>query len=167
MVPVRFPNLTSLPNIFQEMERMRRDMDRLLSPFMRQVPPAADSGAFPALNVIEDGDNIIVQGELPGVKPEDIEISLEGNALTLSGERKPDGFGDGNVSFHRRERAAGRFQKALTLPAEVNPDAVEAKCEHGVLKLVLPKAEHARPKKIPVLTGRAADASTAVVDVSS
>lgn len=151
MVPVRFPSFMSFPAIFQEMERMKRDMDRLLSPFMRQVP--ADSGVFPPLNVIEEEDSIVVQAELPGVKPEDIEISLEGNTLILSGERKLSGFGDGKVSFHRRERAEGRFRKAITLPVEINADAVEARCEHGILKLVLPKAEHAKPKKIQVLTG--------------
>lgn len=153
MVPVRFPTFTSFPSIFQEMEDMRRRMERMFSSFLGQTPFAAGSGVFPALNVIEEGDNIIVQAELPGVKPEDLEILVEGNTLTLSGERKTDGFGDGKASYHRRERAAGRFRKALTLPVEINPEGVQAKCEHGVLRLVLPKAEHAKPRKIQVTTG--------------
>lgn len=166
MVTVRFPSFGAFPSLFQEMERMRSEMDRLFAGFMGRAPLSAlDSGVFPALNVIEENERILVHAELPGVRPEDIDISIEGNTLTLRGERKRED--PGNASYHRRERTAGKFQKALTLPVEVNPDAVEAKCEHGVLKLVLPKAEHAKPKKIPVLTGRAADASAAIVDVSS
>ncbi len=166
MAMVRFPSFGAFPNLFQEMERMRSEMDRLFAGIMGRAPLSAlDSGVFPALNVIEESERILVHAELPGVRPEDVEISIEGNTLTLRGERKRDDLG--NVSYHRRERAAGRFQKALTLPVEVNPDGVEAKCKHGVLKLVLPKAEHAKPKKIPVLAARAADASTAVVDISS
>jgi HSP20 family protein len=166
MEMVRFPSFGDFPSLFQEMERMRSEMDRLFAGFMGRAPlTAADSGVFPALHVIEESERLLVHAELPGVRPEDIEISIEGNTLTLRGERKMEDVG--SVSYHRRERAAGRFQKALTLPVEVNPDAVEAKCEHGMLKLVLPKAEHAKPKKIPVLTGRAADPSAAIVDVSS
>lgn len=141
-------------------------MDRLFAGFMGRAPLGAlGSDVFPALKVIEENDKILVLAELPGIRPEDIEISLEGATLTLRGERKREELG--NVSYHRRERVAGKFQRALTLPVEVNPDAVEATCEHGVLKLILPKAEHVKPKKIPVLTGREAEASTAIVDISS
>ncbi len=164
MAMVRFPSFGTFPGLFQEMERMKSEMDRLFAGFMGRAPlSAVDSGVSPALNVIEESDRFLVDAELPGVRPEDIEVSIEGNTLTLRGERKKEDLG--NVSHHRRERGAGKFQKALTLPAEINPDAVEAKFEHGVLKLVLPKAEHAKPKKIPVLTGRATEASTSVVDI--
>ena len=140
-------------------------MDRVFAGLAGRAPLAADSGVFPALNVIEDSEKILVEAELPGVKPEDIEISVEGRTLSIRGERKREEVG--NVSYHRRERAAGIFQKALTLPVEINPEAVEAKCEHGVLKLVLPKAEHAKPRKIPVRTGGALSNSASIVDISS
>lgn len=151
MAMVRFPSFGDFPGLFQEMERMKSEMDRLFAGLMGRAPLSAlDSGVFPALRVIEEGDRVLVRAELPGFRPEDIEISIEGATLTLRGERKREDMG--NVSYHRRERATGKFQRALTLPVEINADAVEAKCEHGVLKLILPKAEHARPRKIPVLT---------------
>lgn len=144
MAIIRYPSLGSNP--IREMERLRREMDRLFSDAMGRAP--AGSGVFPALNISEDAEKIYVQTELPGVRPEDIDISVVGNTLTLRGERKPDSVD--NVSYHRRERRAGRFQKAITLPSDINADAVEARCSDGVLQLVLPKAEHAKPKKIDV-----------------
>jgi len=165
MAIVRFPNFSYFPSLFQEMERLRSEMDRLFTGLMERAPLTVDSGVFPALNVIEENGKILVNAELPGVKPEDIEISVEGNTLSLRGERKREDLG--NVSYHRRERTAGKFQRALTLPVEINAEAVEAKCVHGVLKLVLPKAEHARAKKIPVLSGRKTSDSASIVDISS
>lgn len=150
MAVVRFSSYSNFPTPFQKLERMKREMDRVFAGFIPQSPLSAGSGVFPALNVIEDGDKIFVRAVLPGVKPEDIEISVEGNTLNLRGERKMEDLE--KVTYHRRERVVGTFQKALTLPVEINPEAVEAKCEHGVLKLVLPKAEHAKPKRIPVRT---------------
>ena len=165
MAIARFPYFTNFSSLFQEMERMRSEMDRVFTGFMDRAPLAADSGVLPALNVIEEGDRILVQAELPGVRPEDLEITVEGNTLSLRGERKREEMG--NVSYHRRERATGNFQKALTLPVEIDPETVVAKCEHGVLKLVLPRAERARPRKIPVRTGQDMSDSASIVDISS
>lgn len=165
MALVRFPHFNHFQSLFQEMERMRNEMDQMLSSFMGRSPFAVDSGVFPALNVFEDGDVIRINAELPGVKPDDLEISVQGNTLLLRGSRRVDGMD--SVNYHRRERASGEFRKALTLPADINQDAVEARFEHGVLKLVLPKAEHAKPKKIPVRTGHEMPGSDSVVDISS
>jgi len=165
MASVRFPNHANFPRILQEMERMKNEMDRIFAGLMGESRFTAGAGVFPALNVLEGSDNLVVHAELPGVKPEDLEISIEGTTLNLRGERR--GADLGKVSYHRRERAAGRFQRALTLPVEINPEAVEAKCEHGVLKLTLPKAEHAKPRKITVRTGEAISNSSSIVDVSS
>lgn len=165
MAVVRLPYFTGFPSLFQEMERMRSEMDRVFAGHMGRAPLAADSGVFPALNVIEESDKLLVEAELPGVKPEDIEISVEGGTLSIRGERKREDVG--NVSYHRRERSAGKFHKALTLAVEINPEGVDAKCENGVLKLVLPKADHAKPRKIPVRTGGALSDSGSIVDISS
>jgi len=165
MASVRFPNYANFPKIFQEMERMKNEMDRIFAGLMGESRFTTGAGVFPALNVIEGSDNLVVHAELPGVKPEDLEISIEGTTLNLRGERRGDDLG--KVSYHRRERAAGKFQRALTLPVEINPEAVEAKCEHGVLKLTLPKAEHAKPRKITVRTDEAISNSSSIVDVSS
>lgn len=165
MTMLRFPNFRNFQSLFQEVERMKSEMDRMLAGVMGRSPLAVDSGVFPALNVFEDGGKIHVNAELPGVKPEDIEISVQGNTLTIRGSRRLDGME--SVNYHRRERTSGEFHKALTLPVDINQDAVEAKCEHGVLKLVLPKAEYAKPKKIPVRTGNELSGPDSVVDVSS
>jgi HSP20 family protein len=127
---------------------MRREMDRLFGSFWGGASPTSGSGVFPAFNVREDGEKYYVEAEIPGIKPEDIDIAVEGNTLTIRGERKSDGME--NAGYHRRERKAGKFQKALTLPAEVNGEAVGAEYKEGVLRVVLPKAEHAKPKKITV-----------------
>ncbi len=133
----------------REMERLRNEMDRLFSG-LRGIR-AGRIGVFPLLNVSEDKDNIYVRAELPGIDPKDIEISVEGDTLTLRGERKPAEVGE-NVSYHRREREFGRFRRSLTLPTRINVDAVEATFKNGVLTIVLPKAEEVRPKQIAVKT---------------
>lgn len=165
MASVRFPSYANHPKIFQEMERMKNEMDRIFASVMGESRLATGAGVFPALNVMEDSDNLVVHAELPGVKPEDLEISIEGTTLNLRGERRSDDLGE--VSYHRQERATGKFHRAVTLPVEINPETVEAKCEHGVLKLTLPKAEHVKPKKITVRTGEAISNSSSIVDVSS
>lgn len=148
MALIRYRSFPEFRNPFQELSKLRAEMDRLFADVMEGTPFTASSGVYPALNVTEDADKLYVQAELPGIKPDDIDISVEGNTLTLRGERKPDSTA--NVSYHRRERKAGSFHKALTLPYEINHDGVLAECKDGVLKLILPKAEHAKPKKITV-----------------
>jgi HSP20 family protein len=93
---------------------------------------------------------VLVEAELPGVKDEDLEISVTGNELLLKG-RRPD-IEEKNVAFHRRERSAGDFERVLRLPAEIDAQKVEASLADGVLLLTLPKAEAAKPKKITVKT---------------
>jgi HSP20 family protein len=148
MAIIRYPRFTEFGNPFAEMEKIKREMDRLFAGAMGRGPLAMGSGVFPALNVYEDADKIHIEAELPGFRPEDIDISVEKNTLTLRGERKEEALE--NVSYHRRERRTGRFHKALTLPYDVSADNVDANFKNGVLKLVLPKAEHAKPKKISI-----------------
>ncbi|MBZ4659557.1 MAG: Hsp20/alpha crystallin family protein [Desulfacinum sp.] len=133
----------------REMERLRSEMDRLFTGFQGLRPGRV--GVFPLLNVSEDKNNIYVRAELPGMNPDDIEISVEGDTLTIRGERKPAEVSD-KVSYHRREREFGRFRRSLTLPTRINVDAVDATFKNGVLTIVLPKAEEVRPKQIPVKT---------------
>ena len=150
MAIFRYPNWRwpDIPSALEDFDRARRQMDRLLSVFTGGTSSPASSGVFPPLIVTEDGDTVYVEAEIPGIKAEDLEISVVGRTLTLSGERKPEETE--NVNYHRRERKWGSFRKALTLPEDVNPDAVSAECKDGVLKLVLPKAEHVKPRKIEI-----------------
>ena len=133
---------------FGELERMRRQMDRLyenaVSP--HQLPQA---GVFPLLNLTEDKDQYHVRAELPGVKADDLDIQVTGKNLSISGERKI-ATEDESAKYHRREREAGTFSRMIGLPGEVDTGKVEAKLENGILTIVVPKAEVAKPKQITV-----------------
>src|SRR5260221_115426 len=103
----------------------------------------------PALDVREDRDNFVIRAELPGLRREDIDVSLQDGALVISGERKVEKTEEG-VEVRRQERFYGRFQRALTLCEPVAADKVKADCRDGVLTVTLPKSEAAKPKKIDV-----------------
>jgi HSP20 family protein len=103
----------------------------------------------PALDILEDGENVTVNVEAAGLKKEDFEISLEDDTLTISGERKNGNEVREGTSF-RSERFYGRFSRSLRLSTPVKADAVKAAYENGVLSVVLPKAGEAKPRKISV-----------------
>jgi HSP20 family protein len=134
-----------------ELDRIKREMNRLFSDFRGRGSSLLHTGVFPPVNLSEDAGNLYLRAELPGIQPEDIEICVEGETLTLKGERKL--AATENVSFHRREREGGRFRRILSLPSRVNAEAVSAVFKNGVLKIVLPKAPEAQPKQIKVATG--------------
>jgi len=102
----------------------------------------------PALNVVEDGDSILVEAEVPGLKAGDVEVSFESGELTLKGEKKFEA--KENAPVHRRERIYGAFTRTLTLPWEIAADKITAEMKDGVLTVVLPKAEVAKPRKVAV-----------------
>jgi HSP20 family protein len=148
MAIIRWSDHPGILKPFQELDRLRKEMDRLYSNVMGGSLATPRGGVFPALNVSEKGENLYVRAELPGINPDDIEISVEGETLTLKGERKlgePEG-----VSYHRRERESGRFRRILTLPSKIATDEVEASFKNGVLEIVLPKAKEALPRQISV-----------------
>jgi HSP20 family protein len=101
----------------------------------------------PAVDVYQDKEQFTVYAELPGLKKEEIEISLNGDTLTIRGERKHEA--NGNQDF-RTGRYFGKFQRSLTLPVSVNSEKVNATYKDGILKVVLPKTEEAKPRQIPV-----------------
>ena len=103
----------------------------------------------PALDVHEDKDGYTIRVELPGMKREDIEVSIQDNALIISGERKSEPTKE-DVEVHRQERYFGKFSRALTLPTAVAGDKVKANYKDGILTVTLPKAEEAKPKQITV-----------------
>jgi HSP20 family protein len=134
---------------FGEMDRLRREMDSIYSAFAegRGIAPAA--GVFPALNMSEDDHNLYVRAELPGVAPENIDITTKQNNLIIKGERKIATEGE-KVSYHRKERDAGNFRRIISLPTRVDSEKVTASCKNGVLTVTLPKAEEAKPRQISV-----------------
>lgn len=103
----------------------------------------------PALDVHEDKDNYTIRVELPGMKREEIEVSIQNDALVISGERKAEAVKEG-TEVHRQERFYGRFSRVLTLPTAVAGDKVKAAYQEGVLSVTLPKADEAKPRQIAV-----------------
>jgi HSP20 family protein len=128
---------------------MQREMDRLMN---RASWGMTEAPCYPAMNVWTNEDGAIATAELPGFNPDEIEISVTGDTLTVSGNRTPEDVGEG-VKYHRRERGCGRFTRSFQLPFQVDGNAVEAAFEHGVLRIELPRAEADKPKKITVKTG--------------
>jgi len=150
MAIIRWSDRPNLWQSFEELERFQEQMNRLFSNVLgERGPRQVGFGVFPPLNVSEGDDCLYVRAELPGVKAEDIEISVEGETLTLRGERRLPEIAAG-VSFHRREREAGRFRRVIALNTKINPDAVDAHFKNGVLEVVLPKAEEVKPRQIAV-----------------
>jgi HSP20 family protein len=127
-----------------EMERLQREMDRLFSG--ASLPFAQN---FPALNLWTGENDVVVTAELPGIEPDDLEISVLDETLTLSGTRTLEQLNEGE-SYHRQERGHGRFTRTVTLPFKVDSDKVAAVYERGVLQITLPRAEEDKPKKIKV-----------------
>ena len=137
---------------FEELERMRRQMDVLADSLSRGAVRESWAGVFPLMNVSEDKGSYYVRAELPGLKAEDLDISVTGNSLSIAGERKIPSE-DEKATYHRREREAGSFNRMITLPTDVDTVKVEARCVDGVLTVVLPKSESAKPKQISVKAG--------------
>lgn len=134
---------------FDELERMRRDFARTLDDYGTLPDWEPPTGVFPLTNITEDKDHFYVRAELPGIKAKDIDISLTGNTLALTGERKIATENE-KVKYHRREREAGTFRRAIKMPVAIDGEKVTANCTDGVLTVVLPKAEAAKPKQIPI-----------------
>ena len=136
----------------QSIGLLRNELDRHFSQLWGDLAggtaPLASARAFPAINIWEQRDEFIAEAEVPGLKVEDLEISVVGAGLTLKG-RRPDIAEDGTV-YHRRERGVGAFTRVVRLPVEVDSSRVEASLRDGVLTLKLPKPEAAKPRKIKV-----------------
>lgn len=138
-----------LGGAFAELERMRRQMDEAFGNLQRGPFPMLGAGVFPLINLSEDRDNYYVRAELPGLNTDDINISVTANNLSIAGERKIPSEGE-NVRYHRKEREAGTFSRIVTLPGAVDADRVEATHVNGILSVVIPKEETAKPKQITV-----------------
>ena len=130
------------------------EMERFLSSnwpsriFWRRLP-AEDMCWAPAMEMYEKDDHIIVRAELPGVKKEDVDVSISGDMLTLRGERKTsEEVSEGD--YYRSELCYGSFSRSITLPAAVNAKKVEASYEDGILEIKVPKAEEAKPTKVQI-----------------
>jgi HSP20 family protein len=128
---------------------LRSQMNRLFEDFFEDLPVARSYAvAYPPVNVWEDQNGAHLEAELPGLAMEDLDVSVIGNKITISGQRKiagPEG-----ATCYRSERAQGTFSRTLSLSWAIDPNKVEAKLQDGVLSVYLPKAESAKPRKVQI-----------------
>jgi HSP20 family protein len=144
------PELSTWTN-FGGLSNLRDEIDRLFEAPLSELARTSQilSGWTPALDLHEDKDNFLVKIELPGMKKEDIEVTMHEGSLSISGERKSEQKFEG-ADVYRSERYFGHFQRTVTLPAPVAADKIKAQYKDGVLTVTLPKAEEAKPKQIDV-----------------
>jgi HSP20 family protein len=128
----------------REVQRLRQEMDKIFSefnqPIAREIPP---------VNAWIGKADAVVTAELPGIDPNEIEISVVGDTLTVSGSREAAPLKEGE-SYHRQERQCGRFSRSLQLPFHVDADKVAATYEKGILSITMPRSEAEKPRKISV-----------------
>ena len=134
-------------------DRIQRMLNDTLSGLDWQSGDNAGASWVPPVDVFEESESIRITAEVPGVKPEDIQISLEGNLLTLRGTKQQESE-DRTERVHRYERTYGVFERAFTMPASVDPKNIKATYDHGVLTITLPKSERAKPRQISVEVGQ-------------
>lgn len=141
-------------DLFREMENLRREVDdafshfrvgRLLTP---DFLPGIGAGEYPRVNLSEDENNFYLEAMVPGIKPEQLELSMLQNTLTFSGERL-EAHGKERI-WHRHERGAGKFMRTIELPTSVDSEKIDAQYRNGVLMITLPKAAGVKAKKITV-----------------
>ena len=142
---------------FRDLLSIQEEMNQLFNRAYGQ-PSQGQSGEStgrlwaPALDISERKDAYVVTVELPGLKPEDLDITMEDGLLTIQGERQFTSESS-EQQLHRVERRYGAFRRSITLPSQVKADAIEASFDNGVLQITVPKAEEAKPKRIEVRSG--------------
>ncbi len=148
-------NLATWPrdpwSIFDEMDSLQSDVDRMLtgrSPRGRQGRPWRRP-SYPLMNVWTSEEGVVIDAELPGVDPKDVDISVKDSALTIQGKVNVVAPAEGET-YHRRERPAGEFSRTLQLPFRANAAGVKANYQHGVLRVTVPRSEEEKPKKIKI-----------------
>lgn len=140
---------------FRDLLSLQERMNRMFNEQYRGAGHASDDewalgGSWaPAVDIYEQGNDIVLKAELPGVDPKDVDIRLENNVLTLRGQRKFENEVK-RESYHRVERSYGSFSRSFTLPSVVDQGSIKAEVKDGILKVVLPKREEAKPKQIEV-----------------
>jgi HSP20 family protein len=138
----------------RELQTIQQEMNRLFGTFFdSQAGVAADSGLarrwIPAMDLVEDEHSFILRADLPGVREADVSVELEDNVLTVSGERRSE-HEQRKQGYRRVERASGTFTRTLTLPEGVDPQGIQARFEHGVLEVTIPKPEQRKPHKVAI-----------------
>lgn len=149
----RWNPVSDLSSLSSDMFNMQREFNRLFDSFLRGGTQYDESmftsNWIPSVDIVEKQDEYLVEIELPGVRKEDVKITLESNVLTIRGEKKHESEKKED-QYHRVERSYGAFQRSFTLPLTVKGDKIDASYKDGILQIHLPKAEEAKPKAIDV-----------------
>jgi HSP20 family protein len=139
----------------RELNSLQGEMNRLFNTFFDTPLPNGTATArrwLPAMDLVETEDDFVLKADLPGLSEKDVNIELEDNVLTISGERKSE-HEQRKDGVHRVERASGGFTRSLTLPEGVNPEAIKASFDRGVLEVRIPKPEQRKPRKVEISVG--------------
>lgn len=155
---------------FRDLRTLQDEMNRLFSSTFTRGG-GSDEQMFggnwtPSVDIFENKDNIVLEAELPGLKPEDVNISIENNVLTISGERKFEKKDEGD-NFHRVERGYGSFTRSFTLPPTVSAENATAEFENGILHLTLAKREEAKPRRIEIKAGSGSQSETKQINAQA
>jgi len=145
-------------NPWQTLEAMRREIDRVFDEngsrsepsFRAAFLPGRAARRYPLINLYEDKEAVYVEALAPGIDPGTLNLSVQGNTLSIAGEKRRVAGDVQPEAFHRSERATGKFVRHIELPMEVDEHKVQADYKHGLLNITLPKAEKAKPKQIAV-----------------
>jgi HSP20 family protein len=149
---------------FGEVMTLREAMNSLFEDSFVSPTTARGGTLGMALDVAETSTSFIVEASLPGVRAEDLDITLQNNVLTISGETRQQQTSGEKANYHRVERRYGRFSRSVSLPMQVQSDKVDAQLSNGILRLEIPKAEAARPRKITVNGNGASSSETIDVE---
>jgi HSP20 family protein len=137
----------------RELGALQSEMNRLFNTVFDSPAQGGNGGTMrrwmPAMDLLETGDHFVLRADLPGMSEADVNIELEDSTLTISGERKTE-HESTDEGYYRVERASGSFQRSLTLPKGVDPEAVSASFDRGVLEVRIPKPEERKPRKIQI-----------------
>ncbi|MDQ3850201.1 MAG: Hsp20/alpha crystallin family protein [Actinomycetota bacterium] len=148
----------------RELASLQGEMNRLFSTFF-DTPATGGNGGnagrrwIPAMDLVETDEHFVLRADLPGVSEEDVNIELENNVLTVSGKRETQ-HEEKSEGYYRIERATGSFSRSLTLPDGINPDAVAARFDQGVLEVRIPKPEETKPRKVRIGVGGSSQPET-------
>jgi HSP20 family protein len=145
-----------------ELNTIQNEMNRLFNTFFDQ--PAGRGGGerrwIPAMDLVESGDHYVLRADLPGVREDDVTVQLEDDVLTIAGQRAAEHGSE--QGYYRLERAFGAFSRSLTLPDGTDPAHVEARFDHGVLEVMIPKPEQKKPRKVQIALTRSEDDRAAI-----
>ncbi len=139
----------------REINSLQQEVNRLFGTFFDTQAGVANGSLrrwIPAMDLVEEGDEFVLRADLPGLGEDDVNVELEGDVLTISGERKSE-HSEQHEGYRRIERASGSFSRSLTLPEGIDPDSVKARFEQGVLEVRVPKPEQRKPRRVAISVG--------------